>query len=147
MDAFVTGVGGMKYFQKQLLTILFGFLVLSFLDATVSNNFGCLNHEGEFVDWWVIYKEFKGERYVYLDSSMQGNPLGISNDRKIYSNDSPITRTILSTGYPNIKLPAHDPFYLTWNDQPHKGDKIQPNSAHAKVKTYYFKSSNSYLFL
>lgn len=30
----------------------------------------CLNHLGEAVDWWFIYKENAGMRYIYYDSMM-----------------------------------------------------------------------------
>lgn len=30
----------------------------------------CLNHLGEEVDWWFVYKENAGWRYLYYDSRM-----------------------------------------------------------------------------
>ena len=34
-------------------------------------NFGCLDGNGRFVDWWFIYKASDGLSYVYLDSSLK----------------------------------------------------------------------------
>ena len=122
----------MNNFQFQFLVSLAAFCFLLCLEAT---DFGCLNHEGEFVDWWVIYKEFNGERYVYLDSQLDGIPLGLSNSREITSKLSPITRTVNSAGFSQIKQAAHDPCYLAWNDQPKQNENFPTSIGHAKVNT------------
>lgn len=131
MDRPITRVFGMKYFHLPLLASLAAFCFLKCLEAT---DFGCLNHEGEFVDWWVIYKEFNGERYVYLDSLMgDGVPMARSNSRKISSIHSPISRTVNSAGFSQSKKASHDPFYLAWNDQPRMNENCPASNAHAKV--------------
>lgn len=131
----------MKYFQLPLLASL---TALGFLFCLEATNFGCLNHQGAFVDWWVIYKEFNGERYVYLDSQMDGTPLGLSDDRLITAKNSPITRTVNSAGFPNIKESAHSPCYLAWNDQPNLNENIPSTFAHAKVRWLF--SKDFYIF-
>lgn len=93
-------------------------------------NFGCLNHEGVFVDWWVIYKETGGERYIYKDSR---TVLNLNSDRLITDANSPLVQTILSSGFASLGSYANSPFYTAWNDQPIKNFNGPPESAHAKV--------------
>ena len=131
-----------------LVTFLFGFL----RNTQATERFGCLNGSGQVVDWWVIYKQSSGYKYVYLDSTMD-KPLGLS--RKTINNvDSPIVRTVSSANYflkssaptkqfksprlnakyqsSQVQPPLNDPFYVSWNDQPKKGSTILSH-AHAKV--------------
>ena len=136
----------------RLLLIFF----VSLLTGSQARRFGCLNGIGEMVDWWVIYKEGKGLRYVYLDSTMD-QPLGLNSRRLITHESSPLTKTVRSANYknaPHIKIskvkignpftptssPAQirksisEPFHVAWNDQPTKGSS-SISEAHAKVNS------------
>ena len=113
----------MASFFLFLLGISINFFVIS-----TTSKFGCLNHDGKFVDWWVIYKESSGRRYVYLDSTMD-EPLGLHRDRSIASLSSPLSRTIASTGFPRQN---NKTINLAWNDQP-SGAEFSKQIGHAKV--------------
>lgn len=103
--------------------------------GTLAVNFGCLNHRGQFVDWWVIYKEAAGRRYVYLDSSGRvDEALGLHRDRSISSSSSPLSRTIASSGYPHQ---LQNTISLAWNDQPSGASEFSKQIGHAKVKQDY----------
>ena len=82
------------------------------------------------VDWWVIYKESGGERYIYKDPHIK---LHLSEDRLINDSDSPLVRTVESSGFNEIENSANSPFYVAWNDQPTKTGSASLEFAHAKV--------------
>jgi hypothetical protein len=104
--------------------------------AYSSGSFGCLNEQGELVDWWVVYKESKGRRYVYTDSSQKGAPQGLSNSRLITDNKGPLVRTIRSAVFPTTPYySSRRPFHLSWNDQTNKVTS-KTSSAHAKVQLF-----------
>lgn len=113
------------------------FLLLSFYSFLEVESFGCLNQLGEVVEWWVIYKEFNGLRYVYLDSSLT-EPIGLDDDLLITSEDtSPIIKTLLSSGFPSSSADSYFDYnttYLAWNDQQTKRRTASKDYAHAKVK-------------
>lgn len=137
-----------KFFTMTYFFFVAAFLRISSIFCSIPN-FGCLNGAGKVVDWWVIYKEEKGHRYVYLDSSMT-NPLGLSYSQSIIHFNSPLYRTIRSANFPSLSIPKRrhkstfgkrnnptplypDTFYVSWNDQPKKGSS-SISDAHAKVK-------------
>ena len=127
--------GGLnKIFMVSLLAALTLTLTPLFACTYVSgsrkSNFGCLNHEGEFVDWWVIYKETGGVRYIYTDSR---TVLHLNSSRHINKRESPLVRTVLSSGFRSLGYFANSPFYTAWNDQPLKSVNAPSESAHSKV--------------
>lgn len=115
--------------MMNLIRLLIIFFVLS---AAEASGFGCLNQYGHFVDWWVIYKEFNGLKYVYMDSTMN-TPLGLHPDREIDSITSPLYRTVISTGFTESAKNVDSPSYLAWNDQPFKNITVSKSYAHSKV--------------
>lgn len=120
------------------IAILLRFLVFVEGSAGRSQKFGCLNGEGKRVDWWFIYKEFGSENYIYLDSERVKMGIGvqglIKNLEITDRHSSPLVRTVLSTGFPEIHNYQNAPFHLSWNDQKTEFVKSGPSSAHAKVK-------------
>lgn len=53
----------------------------------------------------------------------------------IDDHNSPLVRTVRSTGFPNVATRGGDPFFVGWNDQPHTdGSKVGSSYAHAKVR-------------
>ena len=117
--------------------LLLQFLVFTEGSARRSQKFGCLNGEGQRVDWWFIYKEFGSENYIYLDSERVKTSIGVQGliknlditDRQT----SPLVRTILSTGFPDIYNFPNAPFHLSWNDQKSEFVRSPSSFAHAKV--------------
>jgi hypothetical protein len=105
-------------------------LFFTLVSGSRTADFGCLNNEGRFVDWWIIYKETGGERYIYKDPR---TVLNLSSDRLITAGNSPLVRTVKSSGFISLRNHANSPFYLAWNDQPLKNLNAPPESAHAKV--------------
>ena len=103
----------------------------SVISCSNQHSFGCLNHKGEFVDWWVIYKESGGERYIYKDTSPMD--LRLSSERLISSEDSPLVRTVKSSGCKSPENMSKDQFYFAWNDQPSNKGSAPKEFAHAKV--------------
>lgn len=130
-------------------------LFLGLSISSQASNFGCLNLDGKVVDWWVIYKESRGFRYVYLDSTMD-EPLGLNHHRLLKFKNSPLSMTVKSANFlktqpssafstpkskslfnPILPITSADfgsePFYVAWNDQMAKGSQSAPE-AHAKVR-------------
>lgn len=105
-------------------------LFFSLVSGSGTPNFGCLDHKGRFVDWWVIYKETGGERYIYKDSR---TVLNLNEIRLISDRGSPLVQTVLSSGFRSMQNTANSPFYVAWNDQPAKNLNAPTESAHAKV--------------
>lgn len=115
--------------------IVFLALYASLVFGSNIPTFGCLNHDKIHVDWWVIYKESGGERYIYKDPH---TTLFLSSDRLISDSNSPLVTTVQSSGFCNIKKnSANSPFYVAWNDQPTKAGSASLDFAHAKVIYYY----------
>lgn len=104
--------------------------------------FGCLNGFNTHVDWWVIYKESFGERYIYKDPHTE---LHLSEDRLISNIDSPLVLTVKSSGFYRINNSANSPFYVAWNDQPTKVGNASLELAHAKVIYSYLILSSYHL--
>ena len=84
------------------------------------------------MDWWVIYKEYNGLKYVYMDSRMTES-LGLSSDRLVNDVRSPLSRTVLSSGFPHSPQVSTAPSFLSWNDQQTRNSTVSSSYAHAKV--------------
>ncbi len=131
------GVQSEEFLRMSLVTILIGTLLFCSITASVrAKPLGCLNGNGEFVDWWVIYKESNGLHYVYMDSTLSA-PRGLDKYLKIDdSRTSPIIKTIKSTGFHlDGNFPPHTA-YMAWNDQPSKNYSVPKKYAHAKVRNW-----------
>lgn len=110
--------------------ILFLVLYSALVSGSGTPKFGCLDTEGRVVDWWVIYKESGGVRYIYKDSKSE---LFLSESRLITDKKSPLSATVESAGFKNITSSPLSPFYVSWNDQPLKNMSASSEYAHAKV--------------
>lgn len=117
----------------MLLVVILA-LFASLVSGSGPARFGCLNSKGNHVDWWIIYKEYGGERYIYKDPHTE---LHLHDSRLIGHANSPLVRTVKSSGFSDTTSRfSNGPFYISWNDQPTKGENAGLEFAHAKVHTY-----------
>lgn len=116
----------------------------------------CRNQNGQEVDWWIIFKEAGGKRYLYYDSELANanrrskhvfQPM--RTDRLL---DDPATSPIIHTIYAGLDEPAaevgaahSDTVFIAVNDQPLKekpnvvkdayGAPVSEHNGHVKFLT------------
>ena len=73
-------------------------------EPLILGDLGCRNEEGEPVDWWIMYSEPNGLRYLYQDSAMFAttDPAVKKEFRPLRSDrlfTDPVTSPIIRTVY------------------------------------------------
>ena len=113
-----------------------------------SRPLSCLDGQGREVDWWFIYKEPNGLRYLYYSSLDEEN--GRANfhplDRDFLINN-PNNSPILKTIYHPSNLNESE-VWLGWNDQPNDGKDAYLSRVcgvkHAHSKGFYAQNAVSH---
>ncbi|KAK7938496.1 hypothetical protein WMY93_001822 [Mugilogobius chulae] len=101
-----------------MLLLLSLVLVLSSADGV---RLSCKNEKNENVDWFIVYKQPAGLKYVYMD------------DDGMKEHDKQVTETLVNTLSPMLKSvrDMEDSFgFLSYNDQP--PGSVSPTSGHSK---------------
>jgi hypothetical protein len=141
-----------------LRLFVLGLLVGLGMTSAGKNDFGCLNFQGETVDWFFMYKEPNGQRYLYYDAKMAGcdsfekrspHILPLSDSRKMLNASNgpnlkcPLVMTIAQALPKDTasSVPLENTLLFAWNDQK---DPTSSSGGHAKgvLGLHYEKKEN-----
>lgn len=119
------------------------------------SNLACRDAEGRAVDWWFLYKEAGGERYLSYSSydASQGRT-EFAKLRNDFTIRNPKNSPLLLTLYQNYEV-EDDSVWFAWNDDSNDGEdaygqKIDGTKhAHAKgffaIKSVPMRNDNAYV--
>ena len=124
---------------------------LRIVGANGSEPLSCLDGSGREVDWWFVYKEPNGKRYLYL-SSLDVKEAEINNStakflrlRNKYEIDDLNTSPVLKTIYHPRNTADSSEVWIGWNDQPADGLDAYGSrvcgTKHAHSKGFYAQNA------